>query len=123
MSNTLKEIVKEIQFRKNWTVEEVAKSIKYSRVHLTREMAKGDNKELIDLLKERHKDLLTVSNETPDDTKSIRVPEKDKQKAIDALISVLVTEVAGLKSTLTGENQELIIKKIYRAAEDVAKLG
>jgi AraC-like DNA-binding protein len=58
MSKTLRDIVKEIQFAKDWTIEQVAKSIGYSRVHLTKEMAKGDNNELKTLLIDHHREIL-----------------------------------------------------------------
>lgn len=47
---------------------------------------------------------------------------KDVVKTYDALFSVLVAEVAALRASVSGEHSEVIVKKIYKAAEDVAKL-
>lgn len=64
MSNGLKDLVEEIQFRKKWTVAQVAESIGYSRVHLTREYKKQGRSELEDLLLAKHgKMLQNVSHE------------------------------------------------------------
>lgn len=52
-----------------------------------------------------------------------QVPFREKVETHEALLSILVNEVAALKSTTSGEHPEVIIKKIYKAAEDVAKLG
>lgn len=48
--------------------------------------------------------------------------KSDKITAHDALLSVLVAEIAGLRASMTGEHAEVITKKIYKAAEDVQKL-
>lgn len=62
--NKLREIVKEIQYKKKMTVEQVAESIGYSRVHLTKEMKKGENGPLLKLLLDKHGDILqNVSRE------------------------------------------------------------
>ncbi len=59
MSNKLAEIVSDIQYLKDMTVEQVADSIGYSRVHLTREMKKeGGNDEIAEMLAKKHADVL-----------------------------------------------------------------
>lgn len=47
-----------------------------------------------------------------------------RQKVEDygSLLSVLVSELASLRSSMTGEHAEVITKKIYKAAEDLGKL-
>ena len=51
-----------------------------------------------------------------------QVPVKKKVAMHDALLSVIVSELAALKASASGEHPEVIVKKIYKAAEDVAKL-
>lgn len=58
---------------------------------------------------------------------SINVPRDtpiaDKAKAYDALFSVLIADYAAWKGQQTGENPEVITRKIYKAAEDVQRLN
>lgn len=58
MSKELKEIVKKLQFEKDWTIEQVAESVGYSRVHLQREIKKSTKSELEAILISKHKDVL-----------------------------------------------------------------
>lgn len=119
MSNDLVVIVDRIKFLKKWTVEEVAKSIKYSRIHLQKEMKKPNgNAQLVRLLKEKHAALL---NNQLDDSGEVygKVTLRDKVTAHDALFAVLVPEIAALISRQTGEPVQALIKKLYKAAEDV----
>lgn len=58
-----------------------------------------------------------------DHTAEYHVPVREKVDAHEALLSVLISEVAALRATVSGEHSEVIIKKIYKAAEDVAKLS
>lgn len=51
------------------------------------------------------------------------VPLKLKVDSQEALLSILVNEVAALKAAASGEHSEVIIKKIYKAADDVIKLS
>lgn len=67
MSNKLRDLVEEIQYKHKMTVAQVAKSIDYSRVHLTKEMAK-DSSPLTELLIAKYGETLqNVSRETEDD--------------------------------------------------------
>ncbi len=52
-----------------------------------------------------------------------QVPIKSKVAAHDALLSVLVSEVAAMRAASSGEHPEVVVKKIYKAADDVAKLA
>lgn len=75
------------------------------------------------------KDYILYGNNPPKDAilseaiPEYHVPVKLKVDAHDALLSILVNEVAALKSAASGEHSEVIIKKIYKAAEDVDKLS
>ena len=96
MSKNLKEIVKKIQFLKDWTVEEVAQSIGYSRVHLSKEMKRGENDLLRNLLLETHKEILqNVSlNEVHDTDASLQYVKKARQISIDKLSGLIIRTYA-----------------------------
>lgn len=51
------------------------------------------------------------------------VTVREKVDMHEALLSILVNEVAALKSASSDEHPEVVIKKIYKAAEDVVKLS
>lgn len=55
MSNELKKIVKDIQFRTDKTIEEIAKEIGYARAYFTNQINIGTNKNLKKLLLEKYK--------------------------------------------------------------------
>jgi DNA-binding XRE family transcriptional regulator len=65
-----------------------------------------------------------VPNESvmEDNSEEYNVSVTEKVATHDALLSVLVNEVAALKSASSGEHSEVVIKKIYKAADDVVKL-
>lgn len=99
MSKNLTQIVKEIQFLKNWNVTQVAKSINYSRVHLSKEMKK-DNEQIKELLLAKHKDILqnvikNTSNENNHD------PLEGKNTDEWMVIRFLIHEVATIKAETT----------------------
>lgn len=58
-----------------------------------------------------------------DNSEEYSVSVTEKVDAHEALLSVLVHEVAALKSSSSGEHSEVVIKKIYKAADDVVKLS
>lgn len=88
MSKTLREIVKEIQFKHNLTVEEVAFSIGYSRVHLTKEMAKTGGSLLTNMLLSKYKDVI----------QSIEGEDADKKITIDYEIESMVKDLLQVKA-------------------------
>lgn len=95
-SKTLKEIVKEIQHKKEWTIEQVAISIGYSRVHLTKEMKKGTNDVLAAALIEKHGAILqNVTFEKLQDEKPASASSKDYRLAYENLLEELVTGKQG----------------------------
>lgn len=57
-----------------------------------------------------------------DNAEEYNVSVTEKVANHEALLSVLVNEVAALKSASSGEHSEVVIKKIYKAADDVVKL-
>lgn len=93
MSKELKEIVKKIQFAKDWSMEQVASSIDYSRVHLAREIKKKEKSELEDKLIEKHKDVLHVVSNVSRDTvstgnKSSPAVNKDLSSLIESNLTM-----------------------------------
>jgi transcriptional regulator with XRE-family HTH domain len=119
LAKSLKDIVKEIQFRKNWTVEQVAGSIGYSRVHLTKEMSKGNNPSLIKLLFEKHNAALqNVSRETvkvEGDAGKIIGEHEERLLRIEAGMEVYESAIAGLLS----EKKTDFTKKVGELREAV----
>jgi hypothetical protein len=58
VSNSLAELIDEIQFKSKLSLEEIADSIGYSRPHLNKEKLKGENKKLEGMLREKFKEIL-----------------------------------------------------------------
>jgi hypothetical protein len=96
MSNSLKDLVKEIQHKKKWNIEQVAASIGYSRVHLNRAMNKDGSFEIENLLKSTHADVLQdVTTDVTKDTwknfsesnrmmaESVLIIAKNNEKLVD----------------------------------------
>jgi uncharacterized protein YeaO (DUF488 family) len=54
LSNELKQLVKEIQFKTDKSLGEIAKEIGYSRAYFNNEVNKGENEALLKLLQERY---------------------------------------------------------------------
>lgn len=101
MSKTLEDYVKELQFKKKWTVEQVAKSIGYSRVHLTKEMKKGDNADLKRLLLDKHSDTLQNVSESiavSGELNKIVGEMQERLLRAEAHIEVYESAIAGLQS-------------------------
>lgn len=113
MSNKLKEIIYEIQYKQNLTLEEIAKKIGYAPTYLSKAMNKGVEGKLLAALLSEFSGIL--------DKAKPKVSLSDKAQVYDALLSILATEVAALKSDRTGEPVQSIIRKIYKAAEDEMK--
>lgn len=110
MSNKLKDIIDEIQFKLNLTQEQIANRVGYSRPYLTIAIKNGTEGKIYEKLKREFENVLQNSTKI--------IPVKDKAIAYDALFSVLVAELAALKAEKTGEPIQSIIRKIYKAAED-----
>lgn len=79
MSKKLTEIVKKLQFLKDWTIEDVAKSIGYSRVHLTKEMKKSESSNLEELLLVKHHGILQNDSKNKTD-----ILQNDSKKGISS---------------------------------------
>jgi hypothetical protein len=126
-SKSLKEIVKELQFLKKWTVEQVAESIGYSRVHLTKEMAKtGENDHLKKLLLDKHKDILNKKASTVDDVDAFLVTTQIGQEAMLQTILEFLAEIGGgvlgrSAISLLGELQKRVEEKKVELQEGLGR--
>ena len=114
--NDLAVLLNEIQAITNLNLDEIAERIGKTRPYLSARKAidKNDetNKRLIEALKVKFAKELKV-----------RILDSDRIAAHDAMISVLVAEVASLRSERTGEPIQSIIKKLYKAGEDAIENG
>lgn len=109
MSNILKDLVKEIQFRKNWTIEQVANSIHYSRVHLNREMKAGSNQELIDLLRSTHRDVLqNVTNDAALQA-LLEIAASNKMLAQSILVTAEGQKITAESQLISAQAQKKIV--------------
>lgn len=114
MSKELRNLVKKIQFLKNWTAEEVAKSVGYSRVHLQREMKKEEPSELEAILKAKHNDVLQSASNA--------LLEKKLKQGVTNDLSALIQGQAELiesQLVLAANHAELI--NLLKANADVGK--
>lgn len=124
MSKTLRDIVKEIQFAKDWTIEQVAKSIGYSRVHLTKEMAKGNNNELKNLLMDHHREIL--QNVSKGNIRlSIGKDEFQHEtltqlRQLKATANILLFTVAQLSATRVGEDVASELVRLQKLIDEEA---
>ena len=114
--NDLAVLLNEIQAITNLSLDEIAERIGKTRPYLSSRKAidKNDetNQRLIEALRVKCAKELKV-----------RILDSDRISAHDAMISVLVAEVASLRSERTGEPIQSIIKKLYKAGEDAIENG
>ena len=115
MSNEVAILLNEIQFRTGFTLEQIDEKVGYSRPYLNNVKIKGGGEKLLAKLKHEYAEIL---QNVPRNT-----PIADKAKAYDALFSVLIADYAAWKGQQTGENPEVIARKLYKAAEDVQRLS
>lgn len=103
MSKELRNLVKKIQFLKNWTAEQVAKSVGYSRVHLQREMKKEETSELEAMLKEKHSAVLQNAS-------NVLLEKKGKQTVTNDLSALIQGQAELIESqlVLAANHAELI---------------
>lgn len=110
MSNKLRDIVYEIQYKLDLTLEQVAEKIDYAPTYLSKAMAKGVEGKLLATLKRVFADVL--------DKEDRKVSDQTKIEVFEELIPIIVTELAALKAEKTGDPIESIVMKIYKAAEE-----
>ena len=112
--NDLAVLLDEIQARTNLTLDEIAERIGKTRPYLSSRKAVKQNDEV-------NEKLINALRAKFGNDLGVRIKESDKVKAHDAMISVLVAEVASLRSERTGEPIQTIIRKLYKAAEDATE--
>lgn len=97
--------------------EDIAKTLGYSRVYFSTLLTGNAivTEEHIKLIKLHYRELLDTDNK--------RIETEDKISNYDALLSVLISEVASLCSKVYGEHPEVSMKRIRKAAEDVRQMG
>lgn len=120
MSKELHQMVKKIQFERNLTIEEVAESVGYSRVHLQREMKRDGPSPVIDILRNKYKEV--IQNVTPPEnvvnsneliqaiTRLAASNERIVQSNSEAIASNkgVTQKVADTNSKLADTNAELV---------------
>jgi len=115
MSNTLKQIVKNIQFVKGWSIEQVAQSIGYSRVHLNKAMNSADgNGEMEELLKVKHEDILqnvSLGKETKGGGSLSSEDMANKLIRIEAQQSVILGTQAEILAHLTDRSVPALLRQ------------
>jgi hypothetical protein len=84
VSNKLRQIVKEIQFKKDLTIEQIAQKAGYTRVHLTKELKKESSPKVEAKLLEVFKD--SLHNDANQGTESIQKNPTDEAGLIQELL-------------------------------------
>ncbi len=146
MSNRIKEIVRQIQYKNDWTVAQVAESIGYSRVHLTRAIKEGSDsveKALMDkhrsifidqiaetvhniaseqeseYYKQQYLDLLKSTNETLKDTVALSLNSVlENQRILRAISSTDLNQSVRIRAKLEGKSIEKVRDEINRELAD-----
>lgn len=146
MSNRIKEIVKQIQFKNDWTVAQVAESIGYSRVHLTRAIKEGSDfvekalmdkhrsvfvdqiaetvqtiaqEEATEYYKQQYLDLLKSTNDTLRDTVALSLNSVlENQRILRAISSTDLNQSARIRAKLEGKSIEKVRDEINRELAD-----
>ena len=72
MSNKLSQLVKDIKYKTDKTIEQIAESIGYSRVHLGREMKKEESPAIEELLNEKYRDVLQIETSYTDKRRNLK---------------------------------------------------
>lgn len=80
---------------------------------------KSNNPETYHKIFKIEEELLAVANEP---VEKFAIPTKEKLLDHEALLSVLVSRVAALQASVSGEDPAVITKSIYKAAENLRKL-
>jgi hypothetical protein len=105
VSKKLKELVKIIQAKKEWTVEDVAKSVGYSRVQLSRLMNQDESSDIESLLEEKHSAL--IQNVSPAATLIGRADVKQKSLPLDEWQAKYLAQVERENEQLRKDKEDL----------------
>ncbi len=146
MSNKIREIVRQIQFKNDWTIAQVADSIGYSRVHLTRAIKEGSdsvekalmdkhrsifvdhiaetvqdiaNEQEAEYYKQQYLDLLKSTNDTLRDTVALSLNSVlENQRILRAISSTDLNQSARIRAKLEGKSLDKIRDEINRELAD-----
>lgn len=113
MSKNLRDIIYEIQYKLDLTLEQIAERIGYTRQHLSRAIKNGTKGKLLETIKREFADIL--------DTEEHDVSDQTKIEVIQELIPIIISDLAALKADKTGEPVQSLIMKYYKAAEENRK--
>lgn len=109
-SNDLQKLLDDIQAITNMNLGDIAKRIRITREYLSECKKDGAPNNVNErLIRSLNAQFATELGSKINDT--------DKIATHDAMLAVLVAEVAALKSERTGEAVQSIIKKLYKAGE------
>ena len=123
MAKTLRYIVKEIQLKRNWTVEEVAESIGYSRVHLTREMQKKtENETLKQILLKEHNNILSLPESQLIEDQDQVYKRKSFEERIQANLNSIMESQAQIQHVAVVQLNQLALVRAKLEGRPVAKV-
>jgi hypothetical protein len=127
-TNEIEELLDEIQFLTKLNLEQIAKSIKYTRPYLNQLKLKGDNKgNATALLRAKYAKELAQSQQSKLQKQLKQQKEEgeatlnERVKSLEAIVPVLVQQLASMMSRDSGDPVQTIIKKLYKASEDVGE--
>lgn len=115
MSNELKKIVKDIQFRTDKTIEEIARDIGYARAYFTNQVNIGTNKNLRKLLLDKYK--LGTEHNVRNETKSdIIITEKNGEVSV---IEIKTASGKTIKVKPEGQNEITLLNAFLEERDRV----
>lgn len=113
MHKEIRDIIYEIQYKLDLTLEQIAERIGYTRQHLSRAIKNGTKGKLLEIIKREFADILDAEN--------LSVPDSIKAESIEELIKIIVGEIATMKAVKTGNPVHTEIMRLYKAAENNRK--
>lgn len=113
-SNELEELLDFIQKSTGETLDEIGRTIGKTRPYISKLKKEGGANavSLAETIKIKYAKVLKD-----------KVQDTNKIKALDAAVSVLIAEVASLRSERTGEPIQSEIMRLRKACQDAEKLG
>jgi predicted DNA-binding protein (UPF0251 family) len=120
MSNKLKELIAEIQFRYDLTQDDIAKRVGYSRPYLTDAIKKGVEGKILDKVQREFPEVGVIPIKNTDLNKQIGIIE-ERLIRLEAYATVLIDTVAQQQAAATGQQQALIKAQLQEALTKVLK--
>lgn len=123
MSNSIRKLVKDIQYTTELTLDEIADKLGYSRSYFRNEVSKGRSKSVLETIQAKFKDIIeqNVSRETQNGLTN--VPDVDqflvsKMLKQDAMAEVMLGVLAELLAKQTGQSVTAILSQLERSVVD-----